>query len=52
MACEYCGAEYYEIDTEGAPCGYNECSIFTCCIKAWEDHMRSYHKEEPEIVIR
>lgn len=37
----------------GAPCGYNDrgyggCSIFTCCHEAWEDHMRDYHKVNPD----
>ncbi len=49
-ACVYCGTMYYELRSEGSPCGYIShptgkygCTTFTCCNKSWRDHMLKYH---------
>lgn len=46
--CKYCGfdSDKESMVAEGVPCGIANCYIKTCCIKAWEDHKKLYHKKE------
>ena len=38
---------WYELSSEGSPCGIDGCDIFTCCDKAFKDHLRQYHPNDP-----
>lgn len=44
--CKYCGTMWYEVQSEGAPCGIDDCDTYTCCTKAWEDHVKQFHPME------
>lgn len=48
IICKYCKFDSLgdSLIAEGAPCGFNDCIIFTCCKKAWDEHMKTYHKGE------
>lgn len=50
--CEYCGfdSEEESVRVVGAPCGIDECPIFTCCFDQWLIHKKKYHKN-PSIEI-
>jgi hypothetical protein len=43
--CPYCGTMWYELFSEGSPCGIGSCDVHTCCNKAWYDHIKQYHLE-------
>jgi len=41
--CPYCHIMWFELTSEGAPCGIDNCMIFTCCDQAWKDHIAKCH---------
>ena len=46
MKCKHCGFDTQEesIRLMGAPCGYNGCMTFLCCMDAYKEHMNEYHR--------
>ena len=48
--CKHCGfsSEDEFLSMIGAPCGYDGCPVFTCCIEAWKEHMKEVHPEWKE----
>jgi hypothetical protein len=49
--CKYCGTIWYELHSEGAPCGIDDCMTFTCCDKAFEDHIAECHPNYKKVSI-
>ncbi len=45
MKCKSCGfdPECDSLVAEGAPCGVDGCHMFTCCMKAWRNHIAKAH---------
>lgn len=41
--CKYCGCAWFEVNSEGSPCGIDGCDVYTCCEKAWQDHIKQGH---------
>lgn len=53
MKCKHCGFDSMEesIKMVGAPCGFNGCTVFICCIEAWDEHVKTYHAGEVDRVL-
>jgi len=43
QGCEFCGTMWYEVNSEGSPCGIDGCDVFTCCDNAWKAHITKCH---------
>lgn len=45
MKCESCGFDpkWDSLSAEGAPCGVDRCTVFTCCQVAWREHIKKAH---------
>lgn len=45
-SCKYCKTMWFELQSEGSQCGIDGCSTYTCCDKAWQDHVKQCHPME------